>query len=209
MTTKLLDLETAEGLTLEARWDETDDSPSRVVILSHPHPLQGGTMTVPLLQVVTDRLVDAGAAVLRFNFRGVGRSEGGWGGGTAEIGDLDAAVDHARTRHPNTEIGLAGWSFGAVTALRWQARTDDASPLAAIAPPVRLPAGAEAPDPAALAPARRLFVVGDRDQFVTADELAAYAEAAGGQVEVLTGSDHFFVFRHRRVAELVAGHFAG
>ncbi len=209
MTVALIDLETADGLALEARWDEPEGQPGGVVVLSHPHPLQGGTMTVPLLQTITDHLVEAGAAVLRFNFRGVGRSEGGWGGGTAEIGDLDTAVEHARTRHPGAEMGLAGWSFGAVTTLRWQARTDDASRVAAVAPPVRLPAGGEAPAPAALAPAARLFVVGDRDQFVTAEELAAYAEEAGGTIEVLTGSDHFFVLRHRRVAELATRHLVG
>lgn len=200
------DIDTADGLTLEARWDGETTHPRGVVVLSHPHPLQGGTMTVPLLQVIADHLADAGLAVLRFNFRGVGSSEGAWGGGTAEIGDLDAAVGHARARYPEAAIGLGGWSFGAITALRWQARGDDRRPLVAVAPPIRLPAGVSAPAPAALAPASRLFVVGDRDQFVTPDELRPYAAAAGARMEVLPGSDHFFVFRHREVGELVSGH---
>jgi alpha/beta superfamily hydrolase len=204
MTAHPIDFETADGLTLEARWDIGDHAAARTVVLCHPHPLQGGTMTVPLLTTVTDHLCDAGAAVLRFNFRGVGRSEGGWGGGAAEIGDLDAAIEHVRTHRPQSKIALAGWSFGAIIALRWQTRTDDASPLAAIAPPIRLPAGGVAPAPASLAPAPRLFVVGDRDQFVTADELEEYATAAGAHIEVLKGSDHFFALRHKKVAELVA-----
>ncbi|MCB2223072.1 MAG: alpha/beta hydrolase [Actinobacteria bacterium] len=199
---------TGTGLDLEAAWDLPDHDPAVVVVLCHPHPLMGGTMDAPLLRGVSRVLVAAGIAVLRFNFRGVGRSEGGWGGGTGEIEDVATAVAAAEAARPAAAHGIAGWSFGAHTALRWQARADDARPYAGIAPPVSLTGSIALPAPQALPPADRLFVIGDRDQFTAAADLQAYADAAGARCEVLAGSDHFFAFRERQVGDLLAAHFA-
>ena len=85
-------IETDDGLTLETLWDRPAIPPVGAVVLCHPHPLQGGTMTVPLIRAMSASLIDRGAVVLRFNFRGVGDSEGTWGGGLAEIYDVAAAV---------------------------------------------------------------------------------------------------------------------
>jgi alpha/beta superfamily hydrolase len=168
----------------------------------------GGTMNVPLIRGVSRRLVEAGLGVLRFNFRGVGNSEGAWSGGTGEIEDVATAVLAAEAAYPDAHHGLAGWSFGAHTALRWQARADDARPYAGIAPPVSLTGGNDLPSPAALPPTRRLFVIGDRDQFTTVEDLSAYASAANARFEVLEGSDHFFAFRDQRIGALLADHFS-
>jgi alpha/beta superfamily hydrolase len=73
---------------------------------------------------------------------------------------------------------------------------------------VRLTGDAELPAPVALAPARRLFVVGDRDQLVDVEEIRAYAAEIGARFEVLAGSDHFFHFREQNVAGLLAAHFS-
>ena len=196
------------GIKLEARWDRPAN-PHRSIVFCHPHPQHGGTMAAPLMHKITKGLVARGLAVLRFNFRGVGLSSGAWNGGLGEIDDVAAAVHHAEVGLPETPIGLAGWSFGAATALAWQARELDATPFAGIAPPVRTELVERLPEPQELAPARRLFILGDRDQFVTVEDMAAYVHAAGGTLAVLNGSDHFFYFREDRVATLIADHFDG
>ena len=198
-------LQTDDGITLEARWD-VPDGPRAAAVLCHPHPLYGGTMQVPLLRTVSARLVDAGAAVLRFNFRGVRASTGAWSGGRAAVGVLAAAVTAATEAFPYLPLGLAGWSFGAVVALSWQAGSASEHPLVAIAPPTRVDISPGLPDPGSLAPARRLFVVGSRDQFADADTLQAYAIALGAELAVFPGSDHFFYGREHRVGEAVASH---
>jgi alpha/beta superfamily hydrolase len=200
---------TADGLLLEARWDLPADDAAGVAVLCHPHPLQGGTMTAPLMGAVCRSLVDRRFAVLRFNFRGVGRSEGTWGGGEAEVGDVAAAVATARDVMPGLPLGVSGWSFGAVASLRWQAADGSRIPWAGIAPPLRLSSGGPLPDPASLEPAPRLIVLGDRDQFTGVDGARAYAGSIGSDFEVLRGSDHFFAFREDTVGGLVAAHLAG
>jgi alpha/beta superfamily hydrolase len=197
-------LETADGLTLEARWDTPQYGPSGAVVVCHPHPLHGGTMQVPLIRALTASLVDAGRAVLRFNFRGVGASDGVWDGGIGEVDDVAAAVATAGRTYPDLPLGLVGWSFGAMTSLRWQARDGNTLPWAGVAPPLRLSTGGDLPEPDELPPARRLFIIGDRDQFTADEDLAAYAADAGARFELLRGSDHFFYFRERRVGDLVA-----
>lgn len=202
------ELRTRDGLTLEARWDAPSDPPRAAVVLCHPHPLMGGSMDVPLIRSISARLRDAGVAVLRFNFRGVGRSEGRWSGGGAEIEDLAAAVAACDSACPDLPNGIAGWSFGAFTGLRWQARADDSRPYAGIAPPTRLTGDLVLPSPAALPPARRLFIIGDRDQLTALDDLRTYAEEVGGAFAVVGGADHFFHFRDQQVGALLVSHFA-
>ncbi|NNC93368.1 MAG: hypothetical protein HKN80_12845 [Acidimicrobiia bacterium] len=194
------------GIRLEARWDRPP-TPHGAIVFCHPHPQHGGTMTAPLMHKVTKGLVARGLAVLRFNFRGVGLSSGDWAGGLGEIDDVAAAVHHAGTELPDVTPGLAGWSFGAATALAWQAREQDATPFAGIAPPVRTELVERLPQPHELVPARRLFILGDRDQFVTVEDMTGYVAEAGGALNVLSGSDHFFYFREDRVATMIADHF--
>jgi uncharacterized protein len=194
-------ISTTDGVRLEAKWDEPEQALG-LVVFCHPHPQYGGTMHAPLMHRVARGLADAGFAVLRFNFRGVGESTGTWGGGTPEISDVDAAVAYARTRRPDLRLALAGWSFGALTSLRWQGRTGDGSPYGGIALPVGMFAR-----PHSLAPARRTLIIGDRDQFASVEATRAYATEIGATVDVLTGSDHFFVFRQEQVAEILVRTF--
>lgn len=202
----MIEIVTADRLTLEGRWDLPSGEARAAVVLSHPHPLMGGSMDVPLIRTISGHLCDAGVAVLRFNFRGVGDSEGRWSGGAAEIEDLAAAIGVCDAAHPRLPTGIAGWSFGAFTALRWQARADDGRRLVGIAPPIGITGGLALPAPAALPPADRLFVVGDRDQLTAVEELRAYAAACGARLEVVPGADHFFHFRDLQVAGLLTDH---
>lgn len=192
-----------DDIELEATWD-VPDAPTHVVVLCHPHPLQRGTMRAPLMEAVARLLCMRGLAVLRFNFRGVGESTGSHDFGVGEVDDVHAAVIHATAAFPAHPLGIAGWSFGAATSLRYQARERSMAPYVGIAPPVDADRTPTLPHKHELAPAHRLFVVGDRDQFVTVDELNAYAASIGARTEVLAGSDHFFYFREERVAAAVA-----
>jgi len=205
-----LDIATSDGLTLEGAWSAPAAPPAGVVVLCHPDPRQRGTMAAPLIKSLAASMSEAGLAVLRFNFRGVGRSEGAVGDGAAEVADVAAAVAVATASHPLLPIGIAGWSFGAVVALRWQAQTGSDLPYAGIAPPVWLPdeRGRLLPEPAELESADRLFVIGDRDQFTSVDDLRAYANSIGAVLKVLAGSDHFFFFREGVVGKALVEHFA-
>ncbi len=194
-------LETDDGQRLEAAWTEAEE-PHAALVLCHPHPQHGGTMNAPLIAALARHLSKEGWSVLRFNFRGIGGSSGEWGGGDAELADVAAAMAAARLRE--LPVHLAGWSFGAATALRWQAAETDAAPYVGIAPPVASDLTPRLPDPASLPEAPRTLILGDRDQFTPVDDLAAYAGSIGARLEVLKGSDHFFHFRDMRVAELVA-----
>jgi len=190
-------------IELEARWD-LPAMPLRVVVLCHPHPLQRGTMNAPLMNALAEALVERDFAVFRFNFRGVGRSTGTHDFGDGERDDTAAAVGAASKEYPNLPIGVAGWSFGAVTSLRWQARDKSHLPWVGIAAPVNNSRSLPLPPGPELADARRALIVGDRDQFTTVDETEEYATAIKADLNVLEGSDHFFYFREERVAALVA-----
>ena len=93
--TERLHLRTSDGETLEARID-SPDRPTIFTVFCHPHPEQGGSMNAPLMITVATRLVERGHAVLRFNFRGTGRSTGTHDEGAGELHDVSAAVDLAR-----------------------------------------------------------------------------------------------------------------
>ena len=106
------------------------------VALCHPHPMFGGSMESPIVQALCAALNDRGAATLRFNFRGVGSSEGGFDRGELEQEDLKAAVDALR-RWPGINgkrIGVAGVSFGAVVALEAARQAEAVGALALLAP---------------------------------------------------------------------------
>lgn len=201
-------LRTADGITLQARWDLPDAGRGPAVVLCHPHPLYGGNLSLPLLRTVAAHLAGAGRPVLRFNFRGVGASAGSWGGGEGEEHDVAAAVEAAAAAFPSMAPAVAGWSFGAVVALRWQAAAGSGTPFAGIAPPLRTDLTPGMPPPEALPPARRLLILGDRDQFTSVADLRTYAADAGAEALILPGSDHFFYGREARVAEALAAHFA-
>jgi uncharacterized protein len=176
------------------------------IVLCHPHPEHGGTMRAPLIGAIAKRAIESGVDVLRFNFRGVGESTGSYGGGLAEIEDVTAAVDFMRDRHTPL-IGVAGWSFGAATALRWQAATGSDLTYVGIAPPVTSPLTPPLPLARELSPARRTIIVGRRDQLIDVDELETYAESIGAAFVPYDTADHFFVFRHERLADDVLSGF--
>jgi alpha/beta superfamily hydrolase len=107
-----------EGLLREP----TSTTPFAAVVLCHPHPLGGGTMNNNVVYRAARALGDAGAAVLRFNFRGVGTSTGRHDDGVGEEDDALAALDFLATRHPRVPLWMACFSFGARVGLTVGAR---------------------------------------------------------------------------------------
>lgn len=122
---------------LEALLDEpAGRAPRAVVVFAHPLPTHGGTMHTKAVFQGAKGLVRTGCAVIRFNFRGVGKSAGSFTGGEGEMGDFRAAIDYAAARYPGLPIWAAGFSFGSWIALETGATDDRVSVLIGIAPPV-------------------------------------------------------------------------
>jgi uncharacterized protein len=114
-TSGRIDVPVAHG-HLEAILKERPD-PFAAVVVCHPHPQGGGTMHNNVVYRIAKALGDAGATVLRFNFRGVGRSTGSYGGGIDEEEDARAALDFLEQRAPGVPLWMAGFSFGARVGL--------------------------------------------------------------------------------------------
>ena len=88
-------------------------APTAIAVVCHPHPPDGGTMNHKVPMAIARELVRLGCASLRFNFRGVGQSEGAYDRGVGEVEDALAAASWLRDRHPGLPLSLAGFSFGA------------------------------------------------------------------------------------------------
>jgi alpha/beta superfamily hydrolase len=121
---------------LEALLEEPKSGPRAAVVFAHPLPTEGGTMHTKMCFQGAKGLVRAGCAVLRFNFRGVGRSRGAFDGGRGEQDDFRAAVDFMAARYPGAEVWAAGASFGSYVALAAGAADERVCALIAVAPPV-------------------------------------------------------------------------
>lgn len=106
------------------------------VVFAHPHPQYGGTMHTKAVYQGAKGLTRIGCAVLRFNFRGVGRSAGEFDLGEGEKEDFRAALDYLAARYPGKPLWAAGFSFGAWVALEVGAVDDRVTALIGIAPPV-------------------------------------------------------------------------
>jgi len=124
---------------LERLLDKPESDPSSVraaVVFAHPHPQYGGTMHTKAVYQGAKGLARIGCAVLRFNFRGVGRSAGNFDQGDGEKADFSAALDYMAARYPDKPLWAAGFSFGAWVALEVGAADSRVTALIGIAPPV-------------------------------------------------------------------------
>ena len=112
-----------------------DESP--IVIICHPHPLYGGTMQNKVVHTLAKICVDMGMIAVRFNFRGVGQSEGHFEHGLGEQADCIAVADWVKQHYPQRTIWLAGFSFGSFVAYQ-SFKKIQAERLLLVAPPVGL-----------------------------------------------------------------------
>ncbi len=121
---------------LECLIEKPVGPPRAVVVFAHPLPTEGGTMHTKVVFQGAKALARVGCVVLRFNFRGVGRSPGEWDKGVGELSDFRAAVDYMAERYPGLDIWAAGFSFGSYVAMTAGADDDRVCALIGIAPPV-------------------------------------------------------------------------
>jgi alpha/beta superfamily hydrolase len=185
---------------LEATLRIPDGDPRGIAVVSHPLPTHGGTMRNPLVAGIARAIASAGLLALRFNFRGVGASAGQWTGGVAEVADLDLAIAEARTIAPDVPLALSGFSFGAVTTLRWLANGGVADAVALAGVPLR--SVAFQPEDLPPVPDGTFIVAAELDQYGTAAELrVAYPRARIVEVQ---GVDHFFGSKRNEVGVLIA-----
>jgi alpha/beta superfamily hydrolase len=167
-------------------------------VICHPHPLHGGTMQNKVVHTLARALQELGLPTLRFNFRGVGESEGVYDEGRGESADALAVIHWGRARWPDTPLVLAGFSFGAMVALRIAAAAQPAR-LITVAPPVTRQQLQDIAPP--LCP--WLIVQGEADELVDYREVQAWAVRFNPPplLRLLPGVDHFF---HGRLHELRA-----
>lgn len=170
-------------------------APPAIAVVCHPHPLQGGTMTNKVVHTLARACNELGVPTVRFNYRGVGNSEGSYDDGIGETDDALAVIDWARARWPDTPLWLAGFSFGGGVALRASVRTSTAR-LITVAP-----AAARATAPQVLPDCPWLLVQGDADEVIPAAMVLAWAKSLSvvPDIRVLEGAGHFF---HGRLMEL-------
>lgn len=121
---------------LEAMLEQPAGSPRAAVVFAHPLPTHGGTMHTKVVYQGAKALARIGCVVLRFNFRGVGRSAGAWDEGRGEQDDYRAAIDYMAGAYPALELWAAGFSFGSYIAMTVAAGDDRICAMIGIAPPV-------------------------------------------------------------------------
>jgi alpha/beta superfamily hydrolase len=169
----------------------TASAPTGAAVVCHPHPLYGGSMHNNVVEAVLDAMWSLGCATLRFNFRGVGGSEGEYDEGRGETADALAAVTFlaSQTGAPPHGVTLAGYSFGAMVAMRAGLDASNVARVVAVALPVAM---ADFSPGAAFKPV--LLVSGDRDSYSPADKVRALGTRLGEQasVRIVAGADHFF-----------------
>jgi alpha/beta superfamily hydrolase len=185
-----VDFEGPSGRLEGALWDP-EGEPLGAAVVCHPHPLHGGTMHNNVVFRTARALQEAGLVVLRFNFRGVGRSEGVHDGEGGEDDDLRAALDHLRSVRPGLPLWAGGFSFGARTSCRVAAAgAAGFERLLLVALPVRV---FSCPWLAEVRLPTRVIMAG-QDEFGTAAELHAQFPDLPSHitVEEVPLVDHFF-----------------
>jgi alpha/beta superfamily hydrolase len=185
----------AEGLKIEGILEELPGEKGMVV--SHPHPLYGGTMHNNVVRAVAHAYQEEGYSTLRFNFRGVEKSEGEFGNGIGEQGDVKAALKTLDKK----SMDLAGYSFGAWVNALGLARFEEAERLILISPPVSVI------DFGFLtySPRIELVICGSRD------EIAEYRKVENmlpkwndkATLRVIDGADHFYSGYEEELADII------
>ena len=191
---------------LEALLDEPDTMPLRAaVVFAHPHPQFGGTLHTKVVYQGAKALARIGCAVLRFNFRGVGRSAGSFSGGPGEMDDFRAALDYMTGRYPDARLWAAGFSFGAWVALESGAQDDRVSALISIAPPVATSiSGQKYTFEHTLRSTKpKFFVQGEADEVCPLEAMwAFYAKVPEPrELVVIDAADHLFEGKTQEVGE--------
>ena len=183
---------------LEVAVDRTECPPRpAVAVICHPLPTEGGTMHNKVVTMTARALRELGLDTVRFNFRGIGASEGVFDEGDGEADDLRAVADWVRAQRPEAALWVAGFSFGAYVALRTAELLQPAF-LLTIAPPVRRSWDFNA---LTLPTCPWLVIQGDADEIVDPQAVSDWIDAMPRPPQLVRMPDtsHFF---HRKLMDL-------
>jgi|TARA_B100000768_G_scaffold174986_1_gene185882 hypothetical protein len=166
-----------------------------VALLLHPHPLYGGTMNNPIVLELYNIFDALGFSTFRFNFRGVGKSEGKFDNGLGELADAAAALDWVQRQNPNTnQCWVSGFSFGAVICMQLLMRRPEITRFVSVSPQPNLyDFNFLAP-----CPASGLIVHGKKDEIAPLDDVQKLAQKLQAQknitveYEEISGANHFY-----------------
>jgi uncharacterized protein len=180
---------------IEGRYHHCKTPNAPIALLLHPHPQHGGTMNNKVVYALYHAFVRRGFSALRFNFRGVGRSQGNFDRGEGELSDAAAALDWLQSYNANTRsCWIGGFSFGAWIGMQLLMRRPEIDGFIAVAPPANLY------DFSFLAPcpSSGLIIQGDKDQIVTLEAQQKLVNKLSHQRDIkidyriVKGADHFF-----------------
>ena len=180
---------------LEGRYHQAEEKNAPIALVLHPHPLYGGTMNNKIAYQLFHSFVRAGFSVLRFNFRGVGRSQGKFDDGIGELADAATALDWLQIQNPEAfTCWISGFSFGAWIAMQLLMRRPEVEGFINVSPPANMyDFGFLSP-----CPAHGLIMQGDKDEIVAEDSVASLVEKLQAQkgmearYEVVQGADHYY-----------------
>jgi len=180
---------------LEGRYHHSKQDNAPMALLLHPHPQHGGTMNNKVVYTLFHAFVRSGYSALRFNFRGVGRSQGYFDRGEGELADAAAALDWLQLYNPNARaVWIGGFSFGAWIGMQLLMRRPEIAAFVSVAPPANLF------DFSFLAPcpSSGLIIQGDQDQIVPVEAMQKLITKLMHQRDIkidyrlIAGADHFF-----------------
>ena len=200
---------TGEDGRLEGRFQPGRSRTSPIAIILHPHPQFGGTMNNPVVYHLYYAFANRGFSVLRFNFRGVGRSQGTFDHGQGELSDAAAALDWVQSANPEARAcWIAGFSFGAWIGMQLLMRRPEVEGFLSIAAPASLY------DFSFLAPcpSSGLIVHGEKDAVVPPKDVNTLVEKLKTQKgividqQIIPGANHFFDGKLQPLMETVTGY---
>jgi len=180
---------------LEGRYHQSKKADAPIAIVLHPNPLHGGNMNNRIVYTMYNSFADHGFSVLRFNFRGVGRSQGMFDSGIGELSDAAYAFDWIQQINPNSPFSwIGGYSFGALISMQLMMRRPEIEGFISVSPP------AHSEDFSFLAPcpSSGLIVHGDADEHVPSDAVQKLANKLDGQknisvaMDLIKGANHFY-----------------
>jgi hypothetical protein len=197
---------------LEGRYQHGKPTHAPIALMLHPHPQHGGTMHNKVVYAMYNTFAKHGFSVLRFNFRGVGRSQGKFDRGEGELSDAASALDWLQTYNPNASACyIAGFSFGAWIAMQLLMRRPEIGGFIAVAPPANIY------DFSFLAPcpASGLVIHGSKDDVVPAEAVAKLVHKLSSQRDIqidsrtIEGASHFFYEHMDDLTDVLDEYVAG
>lgn len=196
---------------LEGQYHPNKNADAPIAIVLHPNPLHGGNMNNRIVYIMYNAFVKLGFSVLRFNFRGVGRSQGEFDSAIGELSDAAYAFDWLQQQNPNSPFcWIGGYSFGALIAMQLMMRRPEIEGFISVSPP------ASTDDFSFLAPcpSSGLIIHGKADDNVPEEAVEKLAKKLQAQknitiaYEPILGADHFFTKKTDQLEEKVSNYIA-